>query len=545
MSQLAAPLIWGETNVGKQRNHNEDQVYPDTRHKTSLRPPTPDAVQARGYLLVVADGIGGAQVGDTAANFAVRTVTDHYYADPRPLSLDKLLQSAVELANTSVYNYVRNSPAITQAGCTLTAAAIRGNELNVAHVGDSRAYLIQEGVLYPLTTDHNVAQMIASGQQLPGGQPLAGNMLARSLGAGPTVAVDTRRFMLKPGDTVLLCSDGLHGVVSNDEIKQIAASETPEKGARKLIDLANARGGPDNISVVIARIPGSAAPAAAAAGGARSNRITALAIAVLALAAVLVLMLFALNSFRDGEPATTPTVIAGVDTATPDASASGSAAVDAAATSMAVAGSPSDTPQPTNPPQTATQAATARPPTATPIPSLTPTVRPTNTPIPSNPVIVIPTLSRPTQTNLSPSPVIVAPPEGSEQRDKVTLQWSFDRTLLPNQQFLVTLRTDANQQPPSLILQTRERSIEVPFIQNSEFFKEDGTTYYWKVVVIENGGRQVSQPSTESTFVLKRELPQPPGSGQPPEETPTTQPEPPTLTPEPPTPTKEPPPPTD
>lgn len=493
---------------------------------------------------MVADGIGGAQVGDTAANFAVRTVADHYYADPRPLSLDKLLQSAVELANTSVYNYVRNSPAITQAGCTLTAAAIRGNELNVAHVGDSRAYLIQEGVLYPLTTDHNVAQMIASGQQLPGGQPLAGNMLARSLGAGPTVAVDTRRFMLKPGDTVLLCSDGLHGVVSNDEINQIAASETPEKGARKLIDLANARGGPDNISVVIARIPGGAAPAAAAAGGARSNRITALAIAVLALAAVLVLLLFALNRMSNNgpelastSPVETSAQIASVDTDTPDVSVVASTAVDGTATSMAVTISPSDTPQPTNPAQAETSATLNTRPTSTalPAPTDTPTLRPpTRTPI-TTPSTGPPTPT-PGQIGLFRPPQLLDPPKDSEQSaGTVNLVWRIDSTLLADQQFLVTLRTEANQPNRTLALpQTREQNIVVRFDQDPEFFKEDRTRYFWKVVVIGNDGQPKSELSAELTFVLRTQASQ------------SSPPEPPTSTPEPPqepTATKEPPPP--
>ena len=509
---LPAPLIWGETNVGKQRSHNEDQVYPDSRHKTSLRPPAPQAVQARGYLLVVADGIGGAQVGDTAANFAVRSVTDHYYADPRPLPLDKLLQSAVEVANTNVYNYVRTSPAFQQAGCTLTAAAILGSQLVVAHVGDSRAYLLQDGKLYPLTTDHNVAQMMASGQPLPGGgQGLAGNMLVRSLGAGPAVEVDTKPFMLRPGDTVLLCSDGLHSVVTNDEILQIAAKETPEKGARKLIDLANARGGPDNISVVIARVPGGVA-AAAPAGAKSSNRLTALALAVLALLGVLAVMLFALN--RHGGPdsgpgATTETVVvsvAGADTATL-ALATETASVPPAAgdtpisasTPAAIAAVPTEasTLTPTRLPTATPLAETptpARPPTATPRPPATPT--PAISPQPTG------------GTVLTFAPRLLAPPNGLEQRNEVVLQWDHDG-LKPGQQYRVDLRTDRNQEPQTLPLSSEGTSLLVRFDDTPQFFKDDNTTYFWRVVVVNTAsGIGASKPSEEWRFVMRRDLPQ-------------------------------------
>jgi serine/threonine protein phosphatase PrpC/outer membrane biosynthesis protein TonB len=514
---LPIPIIWGESNVGKQRNHNEDQVYPDSRHKTSLRPPTPQAVQARGYLLVVSDGIGGAQVGDTAANFAVRAVTDHYYADPRAMSLDRLLQSAVEIANTNVYNYVRTSPAFQQAGCTLTAAAIRGSELVVAHVGDSRAYLLQDGKINRLTRDHNVAEMMASGQPLPGGgQGLAGNMLVRSLGAGPAVEVDIYRPILKPGDTVLLCSDGLHGVVSDEEIRQIAAKETPEKGARKLIDLANARGGPDNISVVIARVP--AAAAAAAVGAKSSNRITAMVIAALALLGVLAVLLFALNGFNGGvgDGTATPAVVAmaspsGVATE-PDASA---AAVEAPATGesatpvdTSVAPASTMTPAPT----------TSRPPTSTPASTPTPIPPPTSTPRPTQPLVVQPPAPSVPPPASSLAPTLVSPGNGTEQRDSVLLQWSFGRPLRPGERYRVTIRTDRNQMPRELPpFYTEDTSYQVRFDDDEyrDFFHEDNTTYYWSVLVISQNGNPASPSSAESSFVLRRGQPPAPATDTP------------------------------
>jgi serine/threonine protein phosphatase PrpC/outer membrane biosynthesis protein TonB len=532
---LPIPTIWGESNVGKQRTHNEDQVYPDTRHKTSLRPPTPQAVQARGYLLVVADGIGGAQVGDTAANFAVRAVTDHYYADPRAMSLDRLLQSAVEIANTNVYNYVRTSPAFQQAGCTLTAAAIRGSELVVAHVGDSRAYLLQDGKINRLTRDHNVAEMMASGQPLPGGgQGLAGNMLVRSLGAGPAVEVDIYRPILKPGDTVLLCSDGLHGVVSDEEIRQIASRETPEKGARKLIDLANARGGPDNISVVIARVPGSAA---APAGDKSSHRITALALAALALVGVLAVMLFAIDRLggNGGVAATTATVavvaaLPSPETTTPATAASTQPTETATPSAATVSPSGAATDTPT----------AGRSPTSTPAATDTSTPRPTNTPRPAQQPPVIPP-PQPPASNLAPR--LTAPVEGSEQRGTVTLQWAYDRGLQPGQTFQVDLRTEHNQ--PARILSlpaSTGLTLQVRFDDHPNFFKDDNATYFWSVVVMNANGPLRNMRSEERRFVLKRDLPAASATDTPqppPVEPPTVEPPTPTPTVEP---TKPPPP---
>ena len=527
---LPAPIIWGETNVGKQRSYNEDQIYPDMRHKTSLRPPTPQAVQARGYLMVVADGIGGAQVGDTAANFAVRSTVDHYYADPRPLSLDKLLQSAVEIANTNVYNYVRTSPAIQQAGCTLTAAAIRGNELVVAHVGDSRAYLVQDGAIYPITTDHNVAQLMVSGQPLPGGgQGLAGNMLVRSLGAGPAVEVETKRFLLKPGDTVLVCSDGLHGVMSNDEILQIASRETPQKGARKLIDLANARGGPDNISVVIARMPGGAAAAAPAAAK-PSKRITALAIGVLALLGVLAVMLFAINRLNPPETTETATALVEVvasapsretDTAEP-AETTPAAGATEAATSAVVAAAPTAA--------TATQSA-SRAPTSTPAISHTPTPTPTWTPRPTQPLATAPPTGVPGPTAASLAPVLSVPPDGSEQRDQVTFQWTHGG-LKDGQRYRIDLRTEHQQENMEKSWTSQSTSLTVRYDQHSDFFKDDGSTFSWSVVVVNDNGPLSNLRSEEWRFVMRRGSAQPPTSAPPPIETPTPAP-PPTETPTP------------
>jgi protein phosphatase len=143
-------------------------------------------------------------------------------------------------------------------GTTCTAVAVRGTELYIAHVGDSRAYLVRERRVRQLTSDHSlVAQLVASGQmsrESARTDPRR-NVVTRSVGAAQTVEVDSIRFdeRLRPGDTVLVCSDGLHGQVTEEEIARLASNESLERGCQELIALANQRGGPDNITVAMAR----------------------------------------------------------------------------------------------------------------------------------------------------------------------------------------------------------------------------------------------------------------------------------------------------
>lgn len=527
MTQLALPVIWGETNKGIQRGHNEDQIYPDSRHKTSMRPPTPQALAARGTLLIVADGIGGAQVGDTAANFAVRTAVDHYYGDPRQLALDRLLQAAVEMANTSVYNYVSNSPAIQQAGCTMTAAVVHGAELVIAHVGDSRAYLLRKGALYPLTSDHNVAQMLATGQTPPGGQPLAGNVLTRSLGAAPTVAVDVNRFPLEAGDTVMVCSDGLHGVLSDDDIKKVLGRTTPEKAAGKLIDLANAQGGPDNISVVIARLP-DAVPAAGAVVGAAggksvSNRTALYLVAGMMALAVVLLLGFALSGLIGREPTTPPLVVT-----TPAITGATSTApvlappmtVEATLEPMnspAMAGivaSPPPVPtegtrQPGAMPGSTTTS--TRAPTSTPR-VVTPT--PTPTPAKATPRRGIPDVLNPFQRNGPqtvpvqpqipsvplPIPELQEPGDGETRENNVSLNWK-SRPLNSQEKFRIWLRSGWDNS--ILNLESQDFTFPIVFDTYPGFFNQPGD-FFWKVQIVDSLGNREGPFSLEWRFRFER-----------------------------------------
>src|SRR5262249_23250846 len=144
-------------------------------------------------------------------------------------------------------------------GTTCTALVLRGSDAYLAHVGDSRAYLIQDGAIRQLTRDHSlVAQLVREGQLTPDQAKVdpRRNVVTRSVGVGPHVEIDAEHEpgLLRPGDPVLVCSDGLHGVVADEELKAAASGPDLAQDCRDVIRLANQRGGPDNITVVLARV---------------------------------------------------------------------------------------------------------------------------------------------------------------------------------------------------------------------------------------------------------------------------------------------------
>jgi protein phosphatase len=206
-------------------------------------------------------------------------------------------------------------------GTTCTVAAFKGDLLALAQVGDSRAYLVRDGRLRQLTEDHSlVAQLVARKQLTPAEAKTdpRRNVVTRSVGVAPAVEVDVTVFEepLRPGDTVLVCSDGLHGQVTDDELARAASGESLDRACRELIAIANDRGGPDNITLALARIEGppdepmaaprriragspapASRPAARAAkpeksGGARARALQLLIVACVALLLVLVTIIF-------------------------------------------------------------------------------------------------------------------------------------------------------------------------------------------------------------------------------------------------------------
>jgi len=248
------------SDVGKVRARNEDYVL-----IVDLAPPTGDTpcVTPEVPLLIVADGMGGAAAGEVASEMAATILAAQLtgaWREPHrrtPLDLRRCLVAAFEAANREVYGYARRSAELEGMGTTLTAATVAGAELYVAHVGDTRAYLVREGRAHRLTKDHSLAQhLIDSGAVSEAeARQQSRNVLVRAIGPSADVAVDICHERVRPGDTLVLCCDGLWSAVADQEIVEIVAgADGPRAACGALIDVANARGGDDNISVLVARL---------------------------------------------------------------------------------------------------------------------------------------------------------------------------------------------------------------------------------------------------------------------------------------------------
>ena len=239
------------TDLGRRRSGNED-CY----RLWEADPGAPDRPADR--LLVVCDGMGGSNAGEVASHMAADTVVREFAASPAndPAAA---LTHAVEVANTEIWDLSRTRTDLNGMGTTCTAVAVRGGDVLVAHVGDSRAYLVRAHRATQLTTDHSlVAQLVARNQLSPeeARHDPRRNVVTRSVGVAPDVEVDivTLEAPLQGGDTLVICSDGLHGQVSDDEIAGSAMADSLDEACRSLIELANERGGPDNITVAMLRV---------------------------------------------------------------------------------------------------------------------------------------------------------------------------------------------------------------------------------------------------------------------------------------------------
>jgi protein phosphatase len=224
---------------------------------------------AEGYrLFVVADGMGGHRGGETASRLALETigtVFDREFGDP-----DSLLSRAFRAANDEVHRVGSSDPALRGMGTTGVAILIGPRDKGwVAHVGDSRAYRLRDGRFDPITEDHSwVGEEVRRGRISADDaieHPMK-NVLLRSIGVGPNVEVSAAALDLRSGDRYLLCSDGLWGEVDDPAIAQVLARESPSTAVRELVDLANAHGGSDNVTVVIAALIDASEPAAIAVG---------------------------------------------------------------------------------------------------------------------------------------------------------------------------------------------------------------------------------------------------------------------------------------
>lgn len=261
--------VFGKTDLGRTRDHNEDTflVADLSTGNASLQPEVRcHEVGPRGSLFMVADGMGGAAAGELASAMASDLIYKHMATvwatdvDASPERFAFRMKEAVEIANQQIHNYAYEHPDVRGMGTTVTAAGVNGGDLYLAQIGDSRAYLVRNGEAFQLTKDQSLMQRLVDAGELTeeeAEQSERRNIILQALGPDPRVKVDLTRQSLRRGDTLIICSDGLSGLVRREEFSALARQhpELPTLCAA-LIDLANERGGPDNITVVAAHFQG-------------------------------------------------------------------------------------------------------------------------------------------------------------------------------------------------------------------------------------------------------------------------------------------------
>jgi protein phosphatase len=263
--------VFGKTDLGQTRDHNEDTfiVADLTRDKASLLPEVRHHdIGDRGSLFMVADGMGGAAAGELASAMAADLVHSHLasaWRDDPDNSLEQFalrLREALEIANRRIHSYAGQRPEVKGMGTTATAAGVLGTHLIMAQVGDSRAYLIRNGEAVQLTRDQSLTQRLVDAGEMTEEEAERSerrNIILQALGPEPNVVIELTIQELRLNDVLVLCSDGLTGNVRGDEIaKVVTAHPEPADACSELISMANDRGGPDNITVAIARFTGDA-----------------------------------------------------------------------------------------------------------------------------------------------------------------------------------------------------------------------------------------------------------------------------------------------
>jgi len=219
---------------------------------------------------MVADGMGGAAAGELASAMAAEIIYGHLsttWTQDEDVSAARFayrMKEAVELANQRIYLYAREHPDVRGMGTTVTAAGVFGDELYLTQIGDSRGYLVRNGEAFQLTRDQSLTQRLVDAGELTeeeAEQSERRNIILQALGPDPRVKVDLSHQQLRRGDTLILCSDGLSGLVRREEFAQMV-EKSPDLPTlcSSLIDLANERGGPDNVTVVAVRFDGDGLP---------------------------------------------------------------------------------------------------------------------------------------------------------------------------------------------------------------------------------------------------------------------------------------------
>jgi protein phosphatase len=240
------------TDVGCQRENNEDR-YSYWEAKSDQQ------FALKGRLISVADGMGGYEGGQEASRIAIEAV-EEAYANDSGNDVQSSLLSGFRAAHQKIQSYAQSHPALEGMGTTCTSIALLGDRLYFAHIGDSRLYLVRDGSISRLTQDHSyVSRLVAHGVISSDEAEFhpQRHILTAALGAGAEVEPDCSPspIELRSGDRLVLCTDGLWGVVHEDEIQRVVAEHAPEDACRELVQMARDRGGPDNITLQVLRVP--------------------------------------------------------------------------------------------------------------------------------------------------------------------------------------------------------------------------------------------------------------------------------------------------
>ena len=239
-----------KTDLGNVRTNNEDAA-------SYFKVSDENIIREKGFLLIVADGMGGHAAGEVASNMAVEIISQEYYKDLKEDKIEKILAHAFNTANKKIFDLASANEKYRGMGTTCTAIAVVGNTIYYAHAGDSRAYLYKNKILVQLTEDHTYVQQLVNSGDISAHDAETHpqrNILINAMGTKPGMRVDTGRYNepLQNHDRLMICSDGLYDYLTNDEIAEIMSMDMLDSIADYFIAEAKRRGGKDNITVALA-----------------------------------------------------------------------------------------------------------------------------------------------------------------------------------------------------------------------------------------------------------------------------------------------------
>jgi len=238
--------IGNHSDVGRVREINED--YFGSFHGNY------------GELLIVCDGMGGHKGGEIASRLSVESIRSHFESLNNSFNPVKELKASIQSANNNLIDTAKGDPALNEMGSTVVITLLQDDKAYIANLGDSRIYMCRDGTIKQLTKDHSLVQQMVDSRMISQEEAKhhpQKNVITRSLGIGlltePEVSDEIK---IKEGDIFILCSDGLTTFVNENEVLKIVSNDSVQDAANKLVDLANARGGEDNITVQIAKVTG-------------------------------------------------------------------------------------------------------------------------------------------------------------------------------------------------------------------------------------------------------------------------------------------------